>query len=236
MTTTTVYYKLRITLDTNIFSDGATDCPFQHYIDGLESQTRHFWNFLQGTNYIYDKATVGFECKDKCGHLCRPHFHAHFDSRTKKDTVVHGIKAWYNDYFGKNLKGNKLYSLKIEPFPDNDLKFFSYTLKQGGFSASQGFSDEEMKVMKGAAAQLYATSCEINLKKADHAEEKNTLYDRLEEYLKGLKDQPSLTDVVNFYVEEKRPINPTTLKGHWALYQLRTGIISSSQYAFKIQD
>lgn len=226
MTTTTVFYRLRMTLEYETIE------PTDHIMDGWAILTKHWWDYLAQTGYIHSKATCGFECKDKCGEFCRPHFHIHFDSRSKKDTIVKGLKTEFLKHDGTNLKGNNMYALKIDPFPENDAKFFGYPIKQGGFYQSQGFDDLEMEIMRSASAQMYSTTCEINAKKADHRETANTLFDRLTEYLDTVP-QCKVTDVVKFYMAEKRSLNPTIIKGYWALYCLNSGRMTVEAYALK---
>lgn len=236
MTTTTVYYRLRITLDDETpteFSDKILDKIIRDW--GLI--TLHWWDYLGTTGFIYDKATCGFESKDKCGALCRPHFHIHFNSRAKKDTIVHALKREYLEYHGLKLKGNNMYALKIDPFPENDAKFFSYPMKQGGFYKYLGFEEDEIAIFRGAGAQMYASTCEINAKRSEHREEANTLFDRLFETLSCIEDRMAEPkDVVEFYMNENRPLNNTVLKGYWSLYLLKCGRMTSTEYALKYMD
>lgn len=168
MTTTSVFYRLRLTLDDETLDDKlGGGGQFEHIMKGWLLILEHWWNYCD-EHFIYDKGTAGFECKDKCGDFCRPHIHIHFDSRIKKDTIVHSLKRHYEEYHGEKLKGNNMYCLKIDPFPENDQKFFSYPMKQGGEHHSSGFSEYEIDVFRAAGAQMYSSTCEINSKKADH--------------------------------------------------------------------
>ena len=65
-------------------------------------------------------------------------------------------------------------------------------------------------------------------KKVESKEQSDTLYDRLAIYLG--KNGSSLNNVVQFYLYNNKPINPTTMQGYYWLYQLKSKEITIDEF------
>ena len=221
MDTLVIYYKLRLTLDCDIWE--SNDGKYNSYL----STTEDWFNWLKTTKYINSKAACGFEVKDKKDEYCRPHLHIHFDSTARKETIQKAIKRRYKDLYDEILAGNEMYCVKQEPYPDNETKFYGYAMKQGSYF-THGIHEDIIKEYAVAAAAVYKTTCQINQKKVEAKDQADTLYDRLAIYLD--KNGSSLNKVVQFYIENNKPINPTTMQGYYWLYQLKTKEISIDEF------
>jgi len=224
-----VYYKFRLTLDENTFESG-TDT--RKYL----TQTKSWFSWLQETGFVDGKATAGCEIKGKTGEFCRPHMHVHFRSMHKKDAIAQAMRRKYFKEEEIKLKGNQMYALKLDPYPDNDIKFFGYALKQQNPNKdllTVGFSQTQAWEMCVAGNAQYKSTCEYNAVKQMHREEKETLYDRLEEFLD--KEGATLENILKFYIEKNKPINDTTIVGYFHLYRLKKQIITFAEYSDKLK-
>jgi len=224
-----VYYKFRLTLDFEVFDGKAA---LQPYI----SCTNSWFNWLIDQGFIDGKATGGCEVKGKTGDYVKPHFHIHFRSTSKKDCIAQAIRRKYFKDYEIKLKGNQMYSLKLDPYPDNDLKFFGYALKQQNPDKRLlvvSFTPTQARDLCVAGNAMFKSTCEFNSAKQMHREDKETLYDRLEEFLD--EHGPTLENILKFYVEkEKKPINDGTIVGYYNLYRLRRQIITYAEYSAKL--
>jgi hypothetical protein len=221
MDTLVIYYKIRLTLDCDIWE--SNDGKHRSY----KGITEDWFNWLKTTKYINSKATAGFEVKDKKGEYCRPHFHIHFDSTARKETIQKAMKRRYKDLYDEVLAGNDMYCVKQEPYPDNEVKFYGYAMKQGSY-LTFGIDDDKVKEYAAASSAVYKTTCQINQKKVEAKDQADTLYDRLAIYLG--KNGSSLKNVVQFYLDNNKPINPTTMQGYYWLYQLKSKEITIDEF------
>ena len=224
MDTLVIYYKIRLTLDSDILDSDSG--KYKTY----SAITEEWFNWLKTTKYIHSKASCGFEVKDKKDEYCRPHLHIHFDSTARKETIQKSMRRRYLDLYDEKLAGNEMYCVKQEPYPDNEIKFYGYAMKQGSYY-THGIPEDLIKEYAIASAAVYKTTCQVNQKKVEAKEQSDTLYDRLEKYL-GKKGS-SLENVVRFYMEQNKPLNPPTMQGYYWLYQLKTKEITIDEFVKK---
>jgi hypothetical protein len=179
----------------------------------------------------------GYEIKGKTGDYVKPHLHLHFTSNQCKDTIVKSVKRYFVDKHDIKLIGNQMYYIKIVPFIDNLEKFMRYPLKQYTDdkelinSVSRGFNDEDLKKMRTQAYAVWLTGCEVQNAKQDRRDEKDTLWDRLEQKLLKSETKNYMELIIQFYMEENRPINNTTISGYYNLWMLKSKAISTKTYA-----
>ena len=182
-------------------------------------------------------AVGGYEIKGKNGDYVKPHLHLHFTSLQCKDTIVKSVKRYFIDQHDIKLIGNQMYYIKIVPFVDNLEKFMRYPIKQYTDdkelinSVSRGISDEDLKKMRQAAHAVWVTGCEVNNAKQDRREEKDTLWDRLEQKLTKSETKNWMEQIIQFYMDENKPINNTTITGYYNLWLLKSKEISVKTYA-----
>lgn len=226
-----VYYKFRLTLDDQIY-DGKK--PISLY----RAQTKSWFEWLQVERYISGKATAGCEVKNTMGDYCNPHFHIHFRSATKKDTIAQAMRRKYLKEYDEKLVGVKMYSLKLEADTCSEDKFFRYAYKQQEPEKellSCGFALQKTRDLCVAAKASYIVAVEQRQKKAAHKEEASSLYDRLEIYLDKQREQSTscaiLEHILKFYVEEQKPINCNTIVGYYNVYRLKRQLISYVEFA-----
>lgn len=221
-----VYYKFRLTLDESTFEVGKR--PLSSYT----STTRDWFSWLLEKQYINGKATAGCEVKGRMGDYVKPHFHIHFRSATKKDTIAQGLRRKYEKDYEEKLYGNSMYTLKLEADPMNDDKFFRYPLKQQDPDKplmAIGIACQKTRDMCVAAIASYKVVCEVNQSKDMKIKLNESLYDRLEVYLD--KNGCSIINILKFYTEDNKPINDATIVGYFNTYRLRRQIISYAEYA-----
>ncbi len=221
-------YKLRITTDDETYN------PETNQWKTLIGVAQRIYARLISSQFIHSQAVMGCEVKGKNGDYVKPHFHIHFNSKVKKDTIVKNLKRYYEDQYSETLKGNGMYYLKLESYIDNENKFYGYPIKQQEDLAnvkSIGYSDEKLEEMRVGANAVYKTGCEVQQARDDKREDKETLWDRLEEFLKKNETCEPMAKIIEFYMQENRPINNTTIIGYYNLYRLKSKKISIEDYA-----
>lgn len=221
-----VYLKLRITIDENVWDEKTAKQTDRNGRLCLANML----DYLKDSGYIKTRATSGYETKGKTGDYVRPHFHIHFDTTTKKDTIRKAITRYWYDRTDEKLSGNKMWSLQLEPYVVED-KFYCYPLKQQREDEpppSVGFSEDDIRAMTKAAVMTAAVATDVANKKQSKKEESDTLYDRLEKKLREGKG--TLAEIVKFYMDENRPINKATIRGYYDLYRLKTGRITIDEF------
>ena len=232
-----VYYKFRLTLDDDVW-DGSSSRVVSM------GALREWTDWLADGGYVSGRMTAGWEVKNSHGDFCKPHIHIHFKSTSKKDTIVKSLKRHYLAMYDETLVGNGLYSFKLCAFPESEDKFFRYPLKQQTFTLKgkhycRGFTDEEIKTMSAVAHGSWVTSAECNNSKKDKRENTDTLYDRLlKNVTKKLDGKPLDSShfylIVQFYKDEKRPINDSTMVGYYHLIRLELGSTTVAEYSAKL--
>lgn len=223
-----VYYKLRLTLDDEAFTEQKLP-KLKSYHTAYKTWLSH----LMDKGFISGKAAGGCEVKNKMGEYCKPHIHIHFRSCTKSETIKMSVRREWKKLYDENLKGNEMWSCKCCPYPDNDTKFYGYALKQQNPNRldglTLGFSSGDARDFCIAGNSIFKTTCEVNQAKDMKIKETQTLYDRLEIHLKATS--PQLEEIVKFYIAEKRPINDATIVGYYNLYRVKNGLMSTASYA-----
>lgn len=238
------YYKFRLTLDEDVWdaSDGLVGgVPLGRRRLVSMGALREWTEYLADAGYVAGKMTAGWEVKNGFGDFCHPHIHIHFKSTTKHDTVRKGIIRHYKHLYDEHLSGNKMYSCSICSFPESEEKFFRYCLKQKSYTIKgkhfcRGFADEELARMAAEAHGSWVSSAEVKNKKKEKLSQNDTLFDRLLNYCrKKLDGKPlHISLLVQFYKDEKRPLNDATLVGYYHLIRLELCEITVADYSAKI--
>lgn len=221
-------YKLRITTDDDTYNP--ENCTYKT----LVNVSNRIYDRLIESKFIHAKAVMGCEVKGKNGDYVKPHFHIHFNSKVKKDTIVKNLKRYYEDQYDEKLKGNGMYYLKLESYIDNENKFYGYPLKQQETITRirySGYTSEQIEEMRIGANAVYKTGCEVQQARDDKRDDKETLWDRLEEQLNNNPEKETMSQIIEFYMKENRPINNTTIIGYYNLYRLKSKKITVEDYA-----
>jgi len=231
-----MYYKLRI-----------TPSDQEEPVDGVyerenQNVSKMFLLTLIGilTPYVDGFLTSGIELLNSKGEETWLHYHIHFRSKSKKDTISKQMRRSLKDY-GIDLVGIKMFSFKLETYVVEE-KFYRYPLKQGlivsfrDTKCQLGFDEEKLKIMSAMANDCWKIGCEVNNSKADKKEDADGLYQRLlAKYVKsGLgvqEDWKILEFEILFYQGEQRAINLTTLKAYVNNIKLDTCQITAEQMA-----
>ncbi len=239
-----VYYKFRLTLDEDVWdaSDGLVGGqPLGRRTVISMDALREWTEYLCNAGYVAGRMTAGWEVKNSFGDFCKPHIHIHFKSTSKHDTVRKGIQRHYKALWDEELRGNDMYSCKLCAFPESEEKFFRYTLKQKhikikGKHFCRGFADDDIARMAAEAHGSWVSSAEVKNAKKEKLTQADTLYDRLLNYCKKKLDGKPLhiSLLVQFYRDEKRPLNDATMVGYYHLIRLDLDEITIAEYSAKI--
>lgn len=226
-----VYYKLRITLDQDVYDESNAQKNDRLGPRVCNSMVRA----LEEKGHVDGKLTSAYEYKGKTGDYTKPHFHIHFRSRSKKEAVRKAILRYWMAQYDETLKGNAMWSLVIEPYVVED-KLFGYLFKHQDVEnppLTIGFSKDEITAMIKASKMINAVATDVAQRKKIRKEENDTLYDRLEVALD--KGEGTIGEILDFYMKENKPINDTTIVGYYNLYRLKRQRITTAEYADKLK-
>ena len=186
--------------------------------------------------------TFGAEFLNKAAQNTFFHFHIHFSSFTKPDAMRKCIQRAMQDK-GFQCSGVKVYSLRPELVVDT-AKFYRYPLKQYALpivedsalvTNSKGFTVEQLEEMRIAAHAIWTTGVQVQGNKENKEFPDNTLFERALATIKhdgNIKSTKQvLVRLIQFYVDEDRPINVQTIKGYTLTIGLKLGFITSDQLA-----
>lgn len=194
----------------------------------------HLFKGLIRTYNIKDYA-LGWEKLNKYGEPTKPHYHFNFIADAKKETIQTFVRR-YDSY---TIKGKTMYAVSRHPEPDDFNRWFRYVAKENLVrSMCKGFTTTELNEMEMLAKDERKRSVAFNINKRKIALEKNTLYDKYEKKLdiyfnKSKQPQTYKTVWLRFlylYVEDRKSINPQTIKGYTNLYLLQNKCITHEQF------
>lgn len=211
------------------------------------------------SGHFTSKLTAGVEFKNSRCENTWTHMHLSFTSTKCRDTIVTAIKRkmekeGYDPRIYMN--GNKCYSLKAIADPRNDMHFFQYPLKQiksqhanleWSWKRQLGFTRKQFEDMRLAAYAIWEKAVEINQVKHDKQDTHDTLFERLS----GLWDKQMATNdtfpdnakvalrdvqdfVLQFYTDEQKPYNHTTMRGYAELLAFKHNIITRNELLNRI--
>lgn len=183
--------------------------------------------------------SCGYELLNKYGETTKAHYHFVFedDSGKTKDAIRKQIIR-FSEKLGHKLRGNAMYSLGQDEEPDDINRWLRYSHKQSqegdkpftwGNKFPSDFNYAEQQ--KLAIEEFKRTSSQL-VKNRDKIAEKETFYDKIVKYLeeKGLKDLKSIHIAIQqFYIQEKKPINYSTVDGYTITYMLSNQLMSPEE-------
>lgn len=175
------------------------------------------------------KLTSGFEVRNKAGENCKAHFHVAFKSKHIKQSMNRAFKRYLMDTYDQEYLGNKCYSFKEQHIRCED-EFWRYPIKQSlDKSVCRGISDQILENLHNVAKESYAKVCQVHQARMDKKDKDDTLYLRCLSKCKKLDNTTPKSLAKTFYevyIEEKRPINHTVIRGYVELAKLELGIIT----------
>jgi hypothetical protein len=246
MSTYDNFYKLRITLTTsgidNVFHPRET-FPVTQMIQ----------KFIH--KFKIKNCTGGIEKTNKKGNPVPEHIHFHFEFPQHDDTA--NPHRNLKNYFQKqipSLKGNKIWSFPAPALIDDTYRFLRYPLKIHPMLCLFKTDDEDFNYAdQSRLSQLeYADVVERNQAYEAKQADKTCLFDKLETYLTekitercNPEETPFISEhgkskmtqelvfhlTMDFYSEQKKPINAQTINGYVITYLLRNGYITNTQYS-----
>lgn len=227
-----LWLSLRITLDTELADQSSYENKFfkKSVLKVVEEMSRYCPT---------GRMTWGLEFLNKLGEYTYPHMHIAFQTTEKKDSVARQLKRWWLSQYAEKLSGNKMYALKIDTNIDEE-RYFRYPLKEYDnldlklHRATPAFSLTELERMRGVANAQWKIGMEVANTKKDKREQSDTLYERMEHSLDKLEEISKvivMLAILDFYMNENRPINNNIMVGYGRLYLLKKGFLDKHQYA-----
>ena len=236
-------FCLRLTTQT-IRSPSGTIHPVENSPRTLKNLLLHVRKFQHEKKFEY--STCGIEKLDKCGDEVPQHIHFHFNDPSYTDGTIKDPKRNFQDWWRKQnlgLKGNKVWSLTYKAEPDDWNRLFRYPLKETPYkqlcNVPPDFNlENESKIAQAERLDSQKRNKAYYQKK--HCKE--TLADRIFNYLaKELKDEITYKNVwkliLQFYLEEKKPICFKTIEGYTINWLVRyEWITKETAYALNAQN
>lgn len=178
------------------------------------------------------KLTSGFEVRNKAGENCKAHFHIAFKSKHIKQSMNRTFKRYLTETYDQEYLGNKCYSFKEQHIRCEE-EFWRYPLKQSlDKSVCRGFTEQKLEILHEIAKESYAKVCQVHQARMDKKDKDDTLFLRCLSKCRKLDNTTefSLAKVFyNTYIEEKRPVNHTCIRGYVELAKLELGLITLDQ-------
>jgi len=200
-------------------------------------------NFLSKFGHKKDciKYTLGVEELDKLGIPCKnlgKHIHFHFitDKDIKKDTYQRDFRKDYKDEFKIDLKGNKMYMIKVRNDADSEERWMRYPLKQQKDLENYNYYNygrEEIYLMWKCAHDEYIRQVETNNKSLDKYLDKSSFKGKcyIELKAKGINDKKSfIIAFVKYYLEKSKVPPISKLNDYWIDFQLSVGIMTVEEW------
>lgn len=195
-------------------------------------------------NVDQDMYITALEKTDKKGRPTKEHIHFNFIDERKKDT----LQTWIRRYFADReylCKGNKCYALSSYDEPDDITRWLRYCMKENWIlelTHLKEFSPDEIKNMEMLAKDERSRQIEVNLKREEKQNQKETLYDRICKYLEKNADKiPQTyrglyTAIVKYYLTDCSTLCARTVNGVTYKYMLTHDLLTIDQYFEKFAD
>ncbi|AXQ66273.1 MAG: putative replicase [Cressdnaviricota sp.] len=222
------FYKLRITLSTSDQSD--RDC----------SGVRRLCLNLK-KKYKIKLSSFGIENINNKGQTVPEHIHFHFELVDDlHDNPHRNVKRWIQTQM-PSLKGLAIWSFPPPEECSDIHRFLRYPLKIKSdptlFECPE-YLDFDYATEEILAKNEYADVVKKQQAYAEKQECKTTLYDQMSSLITlDLSQNPQPISVslifnkmVDFYVNQKKPVNPQTLNGYVILYLISNNHITSQTY------
>lgn len=187
-------------------------------------------NHMYKNGYFYmGKYTSGFEILNKLGEHCKAHIHIHFKSNNIKESMNRTIKRYLVDEWEQQYLGNSTYSFKPKHVRCDD-EFYQYPLKQTlDYNVCAGFTRDQLDFMHEVAKTSYAKVCQVAQAKEDKRDKDDSLFLRVLAICKKKNDYSKRAiclTFIQYYREEKKPINRTVIDGYVLLAMLEMNLIT----------
>lgn len=195
-------------------------------------------------HYLHDKykseffqSSCGLEMLNKYGEPTLPHVHYNFyyeqhELIDPKRSLV-SVCRKYADKHEFALRGPQAWCLQLFPEPEDiehENRWFRYPLKENMINH---LTSLQLRELQPFARDERTRSVEANCIARDKARDKVQFKDKLFSYLKNKlipKPPPNHNEIwvtiCEYYKQEGKPINFTTISGYTVLYQLEIGTLS----------
>lgn len=231
-----MFYQLRITLAKvfNLSSDSALTDAHRKLIKGLITQLIAE-KLCDDTNYV-----LAGEYKNKYGENTHFHYHFNFECDDSKDTLRRWLvrKSEEREY---KLKGKESYALSLAENPDDYHRWFRYCLKEAYYPKYTRYvpssGEPSLSDLAKLAKDERERTVKSNLAHRARSLEKVTYFDKI---IKKMEKKPAderpqtkrsiYVFITRFYVDDKKPVNPVTIRGYTYQYMLSKKLITYDQF------
>lgn len=208
------------------FTHSKFDCEMKK----LQHLLKIIIEYVSSTEWIYCMEEV-----DKFGKKTNEHFHLNLytDKLIKKDTLQKKIRSIFHDR-GIELKGNKMYSVRVICDPEDEDRWWRYCCKEEGALIVNSHSFEnKIKQWKLLATDEREIAIKRNNKTIDGYLDKSSFKGKM--YLNFTKENIKKKKVfiialIKYYMKKSKVPPFSKLEDYWLDYRIQTGIITVEEY------
>jgi len=227
-----MYYSLRITLGKVFNLNSDADITDEH-----RARIKYLFadivreKLTPDSNYV-----LGCEQKNKYGEQTHYHYHFNFESDIEKET----LRKWLTRTAEKKeykLKGKEAYCFQQHNNVDDYHRWFRYCLKEKYNKKYTRYQPDEgepsLEQLIVLAKDERKRSVKSNCERREKMNSKLSYFDKIVEQLE--KEDPKSKKeififITKYYVEDGKPVNPSTVKGYTYNYMLMKNLISYEQF------
>ena len=193
-------------------------------------------------HYKLECYSTGYEELNKYGEPCDPHVHFHFLGDIDRLNPKRCMGDWLRRHFANQdieLKGNKMWSLKMVEEPDDFCRWFRYTLKEGLIMDMIKCDDCDEIQEKGLenviklAENEKADSIEQNILRREKLANKDKFKQKMYEFIDEERKEGDTEKrviwclIFEYYRKIEKPINFSTIEGYCNLWLADHGQLSA---------
>lgn len=170
----------------------------------------------------------GVEEINKYGEKTKKHIHFNFESEDKKETM----RTWLTrkaESFGFKLKGKEMYCLQQFPQPEDYERWIRYPIKECETPLVTNIPAQDLTRLQLCAKDERARCIKLNIEKREYANQKSSYFDKICEHLEKTKfntHRSIYIEICKKYVEDKKPLNHSTINGYTNIYMLQKSLIT----------
>lgn len=171
---------------------------------------------------------AGVEELNKFGEKTSKHIHFNFQCEDNKET----LRTWLvrkAGSLGFKLKGKESYCLQQFPQPEDYDRWIRYPLKECAQPMVTNIPAQDLTKLQLCAKDERARSIKHNIEKREYNNQKSTYFDKICEHLDKLSLKTHrliYIEICKKYVEDKKPLNHSTINGYVNVYMLQKSLIT----------
>ncbi len=194
-------------------------------------------------HYKLDCYSTGYEELNGFGEPCDPHVHFHFLGDIDRLNPKRCMGDWLKRHFANldiELKGNKMWSLRMVEEPNDFLRWFRYTLKENPImdmiknDENDEWSEKGLEYMIRLAQNERADAIEQNILRREKLLNKDKFKQKMYEFIDEERKEGDTEKrviwclIFEYYRKIEKPINFSVIEGYTNLWLADHGALSAN--------